>query len=214
MEDFKQDRGKRSSSGQESRFGERDRGKSSFSGKSRGESYNRDRGPVAMHPAVCDQCGKACEVPFRPTEGKPIYCTICFGEKKNAGKNKNSDRTSNDKFNKSETSNNVNSGSSFGKGNNNDLKKQVEILNVKMDRLIKAVEAMNNTKPFAIEEKKKEKVKPVQAIQTKKVVQKASIKKTKKKTKITPSVKVKKVAKTVLATKAKKIVKKTSKKTK
>lgn len=36
------------------------------------------RGPVEMHQAVCDNCGKNCEVPFRPTSGKPIYCSSCF----------------------------------------------------------------------------------------------------------------------------------------
>lgn len=28
--------------------------------------------------AICDKCGKQCEVPFRPTEGKPVYCDACF----------------------------------------------------------------------------------------------------------------------------------------
>ncbi len=31
-----------------------------------------------MHKAVCDKCGKNCEVPFRPSGGKPIYCSKCF----------------------------------------------------------------------------------------------------------------------------------------
>lgn len=31
-----------------------------------------------MHPAVCDECGTNCEVPFKPTGGKPIYCRDCF----------------------------------------------------------------------------------------------------------------------------------------
>ena len=31
-----------------------------------------------MHQAVCDNCGKSCEVPFRPTSGKPIFCSSCF----------------------------------------------------------------------------------------------------------------------------------------
>jgi len=31
---------------------------------------------------VCDKCGKECEVPFRPTKGKPIYCEKCFGSNK------------------------------------------------------------------------------------------------------------------------------------
>lgn len=37
-----------------------------------------DRGPVEMHKAICDNCGKECEVPFRPTSGKPIFCSNCF----------------------------------------------------------------------------------------------------------------------------------------
>jgi CxxC-x17-CxxC domain-containing protein len=31
-----------------------------------------------MHSAVCATCGKRCEVPFRPTGDKPIYCSFCF----------------------------------------------------------------------------------------------------------------------------------------
>ncbi len=36
------------------------------------------RGPAQMHQAVCDNCGKNCEVPFRPTSGKPVFCSNCF----------------------------------------------------------------------------------------------------------------------------------------
>ncbi len=39
----------------------------------------------SMHPAICDECGQACEVPFVPTGGKPIYCSDCFGKNKNSG---------------------------------------------------------------------------------------------------------------------------------
>lgn len=31
-----------------------------------------------MHEAVCAKCGDKCEVPFKPMEGKPVYCTKCF----------------------------------------------------------------------------------------------------------------------------------------
>ena len=37
-----------------------------------------DRGPVEMHKAICDNCRRECEVPFRPTQGKPIFCSNCF----------------------------------------------------------------------------------------------------------------------------------------
>lgn len=38
----------------------------------------RSFGPREMHKAVCSDCGKECEVPFKPTEGKPVYCRDCF----------------------------------------------------------------------------------------------------------------------------------------
>lgn len=44
----------------------------------RGFNDRGSRGPVEMHQAVCDNCRKTCEVPFRPTSGKPIFCSDCF----------------------------------------------------------------------------------------------------------------------------------------
>ncbi|MFW6150654.1 MAG: zinc-ribbon domain containing protein [Chloroflexota bacterium] len=31
-----------------------------------------------MYPAVCARCGKECEVPFEPRDGRPVYCSECF----------------------------------------------------------------------------------------------------------------------------------------
>ncbi len=42
----------------------------------------RDFGPREMHKAVCDECKKECEVPFKPTEGKPVYCKECYQKHK------------------------------------------------------------------------------------------------------------------------------------
>jgi CxxC-x17-CxxC domain-containing protein len=28
--------------------------------------------------AICARCGKSCTLPFRPTAGKPVYCSDCF----------------------------------------------------------------------------------------------------------------------------------------
>ena len=57
-------------------FGRRDFGRPSFGGRS--------SGPREMHQAVCSSCGKDCEVPFRPTGSKPVYCSECF-EKQGGG---------------------------------------------------------------------------------------------------------------------------------
>jgi CxxC-x17-CxxC domain-containing protein len=34
--------------------------------------------------AVCSQCGKETTVPFRPTQGRPVYCKECFQQRKAA----------------------------------------------------------------------------------------------------------------------------------
>ena len=31
-----------------------------------------------MYKAVCADCGKECEVPFKPMEGRPVYCRDCY----------------------------------------------------------------------------------------------------------------------------------------
>ena len=39
---------------------------------------NRSDQPRVMYPAVCANCGKETEVPFQPTQGRPVYCRDCF----------------------------------------------------------------------------------------------------------------------------------------
>jgi len=39
-------------------------------------------GPREMHKAICSECKKECEVPFKPTEGKPVFCRDCFNKRK------------------------------------------------------------------------------------------------------------------------------------
>ena len=45
-------------------------GRSSFGGARGGDRE--------MFSAICSNCGKECQVPFRPTNGKPVYCSDCF----------------------------------------------------------------------------------------------------------------------------------------
>lgn len=35
--------------------------------------------------AVCSQCGRETTVPFRPTQGRPVFCRECFQTRKVAG---------------------------------------------------------------------------------------------------------------------------------
>lgn len=41
----------------------------------------RDR-PREMHKATCAECKMECEIPFKPIEGKPVYCNECFRNRK------------------------------------------------------------------------------------------------------------------------------------
>lgn len=59
-------------------------------GRAGGGSFERrgfrdrgSRGTAQMHQAVCDNCRRECEVPFRPTSGKPIFCSNCFESNQN-----------------------------------------------------------------------------------------------------------------------------------
>jgi CxxC-x17-CxxC domain-containing protein len=60
------------------RFGGKRRG--GFGGKpgfQRSGGFSRPQGQ--MFPAVCAQCGKSTEVPFKPNGQRPIYCRDCYG---------------------------------------------------------------------------------------------------------------------------------------
>jgi CxxC-x17-CxxC domain-containing protein len=35
--------------------------------------------------AICSQCGRETTVPFRPTQGRPVFCRTCFQGRKVTG---------------------------------------------------------------------------------------------------------------------------------
>jgi len=49
-----------------------------------GGGYNS--GPREMHKATCADCQKECEVPFKPSGDRPVYCRECFSKRKNEGR--------------------------------------------------------------------------------------------------------------------------------
>ena len=85
---------RRSSSGGRGGFGGGSRGGSGgrggFGGSSRGGfgggrpggrgGFNRGP-PKEMHKAICSKCKKECEVPFKPTEGRDVFCRDCFNNR-------------------------------------------------------------------------------------------------------------------------------------
>jgi len=180
MGNFKQNRNKRFSGSRTGGFSKRSGGQSSFYGKSSGESRGRGRGPVTMHQVVCDECGKTCEVPFLPTAGKPVYCNACFEGKRETGNSRGGDRfSSQKKFNTYKPQFKTDFRSNTGREDNTELKKQLELLNAKMDQLIKVVEAITKVKPSVTKKETIKEAKKDSVISVKKLLKKVS-KKTKK----------------------------------
>ena len=66
------------------RFGRNDMGRPGrrtferFDREDSGEKFGRRDSERVMHDATCDKCGKRCKLPFRPSGGKPVYCSECF----------------------------------------------------------------------------------------------------------------------------------------
>ncbi|MFC1625629.1 CxxC-x17-CxxC domain-containing protein [Patescibacteria group bacterium] len=87
----------------------------------RGGGFSRG-GDHQMHQATCSNCGKDCEVPFKPTSGKPVYCSDCF--------EKTGDRRSDSPGR-----------SSFRPAPRSDQnKQQLEAINAKLDKLLNLLE--------------------------------------------------------------------------
>lgn len=45
-----------------------------------------------MHDAICGKCGKQCQVPFRPTGERPVYCSDCFDKERDGGSERDGGR--------------------------------------------------------------------------------------------------------------------------
>jgi CxxC-x17-CxxC domain-containing protein len=175
-------------------FKRRDPGKRSFG--------DRDRERPQMYEAVCSDCGKRCEVPFRPTGDKPVYCSQCFTSHGGAERSERRERPRfqdkrmfdaicatcgkrfelpfrptgekpvycNECFDKG--------GSPAVKSSDKGYKEQFDILNAKLDRIIKALTPVvpSEEKKEVIVEKKAKAKKSEKAV-AKKVVKKKKAKK-------------------------------------
>jgi len=38
-----------------------------------------------LFKVICAECGNECQVPFKPSSGRPVYCKECFSKRKNSG---------------------------------------------------------------------------------------------------------------------------------
>ena len=121
--------------------GGRDGGRPDFKKR----SFGGDRGGFdkEMFKTVCSECHNACEVPFRPTSGKPVFCKACF-----ATKGGDAPRDRGDRFPRNDFGNKpfVKPDFENRKGERSDLPKKIDEINSKLNRLINAVEVLSLTK--------------------------------------------------------------------
>lgn len=180
-------------------------GEGRFSGPNRFDNNRGSRsgdrlGRPSMHSAVCAECGQSCEVPFKPTGDKPVYCSSCFG-KKSGFENSRFERRDSERpsfnrddrresarpsFNRDDRGDRSNSASRDGS------KQQFDMLNAKLDSILRLLtakpasektfeKAIKEEYPVAKEVKKvaKKEVKAKKVVAPKKVVKKAVAKKKK-----------------------------------
>lgn len=119
--------------------GSRDRRGGGFSrsfGGDRGGFDRGGRGDKQMFKAVCSNCGRDCEVPFRPTGEKPVYCSNCFEKMGDGGRGRSSERPR------------------FGdrRPQEDRYKAQFEALNNKLDRIIDMLHPKPVTEPAPVVE--------------------------------------------------------------
>lgn len=112
--------------------------KGGFKGGNRGGD-RADRGPVTMHSAICSSCGKSCEVPFRPTGDKPVYCRDCFAGRSAMGGDR-SHRKDPRTFSQNTSHNTQPNSGSQPTVANSEMKKQLDAMNVKLDKLMSLVQ--------------------------------------------------------------------------
>ena len=44
--------------------------------------FRKDFGDREMHKAICSECGQECEVPFKPSGDRPVFCKECYRKRR------------------------------------------------------------------------------------------------------------------------------------
>jgi len=114
------------------RGGNRNFGGDRGGNRSFGGGRDRDRSDVQMYTAVCSDCNKSCEVPFKPSSDKPVFCNDCF-------KNKRVSRDSREPRDNKGLKISFDNKRVFqqGGGDSQNYKVQFETLNTKLDKILK-----------------------------------------------------------------------------
>lgn len=104
---------------------------------SRRDFGDRDSRRPQLYEAVCAECGKTCQVPFRPSGERPVYCSECFEKK--GGKDSNQSRERRDSSRRSYEDRDSRRPSFQGETDNRGISPLVEgisALSTKLDKII------------------------------------------------------------------------------
>lgn len=115
--------------------------------------------PAEMHKAICSNCGKECEVPFKPSDDKPVYCRDCFAknrshEERNFGGDRRESRPAFKRFDDN-------------RQNSSPRTNELDSINNKLDQILKI---LNNRSESTITKET-----PVEVIEKKKKVSKKTL---------------------------------------
>jgi len=144
---------------------------------------NRDQGGEReMFQTTCSGCGNTCEVPFRPSGGRPVFCNSCFKDQKEdgfgqSGRSEFKSHAPKRDFNNSYSSPRPErseyrpapAAQAPAAGMSEDTKKIFIDLGFKLDRLIAAVEKLSEAKAEA-----PAKLAPKKVVTVKKTAKKAA----------------------------------------
>lgn len=50
--------------------------------KNGGKQGEQKSGPRELFTVECDECGGEARVPFKPSGGRPVYCSTCFEKRR------------------------------------------------------------------------------------------------------------------------------------
>jgi CxxC-x17-CxxC domain-containing protein len=109
----------------------------------------RDSGRPQLHDAICAECGKDCQVPFRPSGEKPVYCSDCFDRK--GGGDNDRPRGRRDSPRRSFGGRDSRSSPpSISDGTASRLIEKIEALGTKLDKIIDLLSSAGERKPKSV----------------------------------------------------------------
>ena len=114
------------------------RGVKSYGASKPWERGSDDReGGRSVFQAICDQCNKACDVPFKPTGSKPVLCNACYNKDKFTDQKRARGRMERPAFGDRPRSDYDSRGASKG---NDQVSAQLRMINDKLDIILRAIQ--------------------------------------------------------------------------